>query len=480
MAQQIRSSIGQSEGPSAAVTESSLPLTRADKRWGPLAVFGNTASAAVATWCFITGGFVAFYLPAMQGATAIASGTLIGVFIALLAALPGATRYGIEAVRSSRPFLGQRGSGITVILVLLILVGWNSVLTIALGSAATTALVAMGWVGESARGLLQVVFVMVGLVVVWLLLRRGNSALRWAGPAVAIAVLVLATTIAAFLVLEFGIDRILSAPALSGAAPTSTDFMIVTELGVAGAVAWWPYVGSLTRNARTTRSAVVPSILGLGAMMSAVLVIGLLAALVVPESEGDPTVFMISIGGPVFGVIGLLFLVFANVGTIMVGTYAAGLALKQVSAVDRRVPWSGVILLMLLPVLLVSAVFHEIFMANYSAFLAFAGVSLGPIAGAQIADYFVLRRQELSPRGLFDDSRRGDYWYLGGINPAGFLAIASGVITYLVVLNPLTFEPGPGFEILTATVPATIVSGLAYVVLARLFPVVWNTRTRAG
>lgn len=457
--------------------ESSLPLLKSEKRWGPLAIFGNTASAAVATWCFITGGFVAYYLPAGKGAIAITAGTLIGVFIALLAALPASTRYGIEAVRSTRPMLGARGSNVTVVLILLILIGWNSVLTIALGSAAAQALVTMGLIDAGAVPVVQVIFVIIGLIVVWILLRHGTAALRWAGPVVAITVLLLATAIAVILLVEFGWDRIAQAVALGPLESANANYMIVTELGVAGAVAWWPYVGSLTRNARTTKAAILPSILGLGAMMSAVLVIGLLAALVVPESGGDPTEFMIGIGGPVFGVIALIFMIFANIGTTMVGTYAAALGLKQVPSIDRRVSWRWSVVIVLVPVLIVSTFFAEVFMANYGTFLAFAGVTLGPMCGMQIVDYYFLRKQELDVRGLYSVDGRGAYWYYGGFNPAGFIAITAGVVAYFIVLDPVTFTPGLGFEFLTATVPATIVSGLVYFALARLFPAVWRSRT---
>ena len=184
---------------------------------------------------------------------------------------------------------------------------------------------------------------------------------------------------------------------------------------------------------------------------------------------------MIGVGGPVFGVIALVFMIFANIGTTMVGTYAAALGLKQVPSIDRRVSWKWSVFLVLVPVLVVSTVFAEVFMANYGTFLAFAGVTLGPMCGMQIVDYYVVRRQELDVRGLYSADGRGAYWYFGGFNPAGFLAIAAGVTTYLIVLDPVHFTPGPGFEYLSATIPATIVSGVVYLVLAQLTPRVWPT-----
>ena len=252
--------------------------------------------------------------------------------------------------------------------------------------------------------------------------------------------------------------------------------MLTIELGIAGGLSWWPYVGGLTRNAKSTRTAVVPSVLGLGAMMSLVLVIGLIAALVVPESAGDPTAFLIGVGGPVFGVVALLFLVLANIGTIMVGAYSAALGLKQLPAVDRRISWQGAVLLVLAPMLLIAVFLAEPFMANYGAFITLAGILLGPICGMQIVDYYLVRRQELDVRSLYSLDGSGQYWYFGGYNPAGIAGLAAGMGTYLALMNPFTYEPVVDIGILTAAIPGVIVAGIVYYVIVRTTPVLWATR----
>lgn len=456
--------------------ESSLPLERSEKTWGGLAVFGNTSSAAVATWCFISGGFVAAYLGATQGAIAIVAGTLIGVFVVLLAALPAASRYGVEAVRSTRTIFGVRGSFATVVLTMIILVGWNAVLTISLSDAVVAALVQLGAIGSGSIGLWSPVFSLVGLVVVFLLLRRGNSTLRWAGPVVAITVLVLAVWIAVMILSQFGLDRIVAASALDPFPDNRINYMLVIELGIAGGMSWWPYVGGLTRNAKSMKHAALPSVAGLGLMMGLVLSIGMIAALVVPASGGDPTSFLIELGGPLAGVFALAFLVFANIGTVMVGAYTATLGLKQISAVDRRISWPWAVVIVLIPVALVATAFSDLFMANYGAFITLAGILLGPICGMQVADYFIIRRQNLDVRSLFTDTSGSRYWYLGGFNPVGFVSLAAGIATYLLLLNPFTYEPGLSIGIVSASVPCAIVAGVVYLILMRIVPALWCTR----
>lgn len=456
--------------------ESSLPLDSAEKTWGPMAIFGNTSSAAVATWCFISGGFVAAYLGATQGALAVTAGTLIGVFMVLLAALPVGGRYGVEAVRSTRTLFGSRGSILTVVLTLLILIGWNSVLMIALADASSMALVQMGALTESMLGPATVIVAILGAVIVYFLLRHGTSTLRWAGPVVALTVLVLAVWIGIVLIARFGIDGILSAEALAPMPDNGTNFMLTVELGIAGGLSWWPYVGGLTRNARSTKTAIIPSILGLGLMMSLVLVIGLIAALVVPESAGDPTAYLIEIGGPVFGVIALFFLALANIGTIMVGAFSAALALKQLPSIDRRVSWAASVALVLLPVLVISVFFADIYMANYGAFITLAGILLGPICGMQIVDYYLVRKQELDARSLYSVDGSGTYWYFGGFNPAGIVGLIAGMATYLVLLDPFSYIPHVDLGIIAAAVPGAIVAGIAYYAVLRLTPRLWASR----
>lgn len=110
----VKATSGAVEQGLSTAREGSLPLKQSDRNWGPLAVFGNSASTAVATWCFIIGGYISFYVPAGVGTVVIIAGMLIGMFFILMATLPMSTRYGLEAVRSTRPTLGVRGTGLTL------------------------------------------------------------------------------------------------------------------------------------------------------------------------------------------------------------------------------------------------------------------------------------------------------------------------------------------------------------------------------
>lgn len=453
------------QAPSSQVVEGRIPVHPDSRTWGQFALFGSTTSAAVATWCFIGGGAAAFYLPAAAGALTLTAATLIGVFFVVLAAVPASTRYGIEAVRSTRPTLGIRGSNITLGIVQAIMVGWNSVLIVFMGNAAAEAAAAMGLITPSSKSLTSIGISIVGLIVIILMLGKGPDSVRDLGPVIALGILAFSVVIAIILIINVGPQKLFTASAVSPYDVPLLNFTTVIELGIAGGLSWWPYIGTLTRYSRSSQAAIMPAVIGLGVMMGFVLAIGLFAALAVPESGGDPTLFLIKVGGSVFGVIALIFIVFANIGTVMVGIYVSALALKQVPTVDRKIGWRPTTIVVAIPVVLVVLFFSGVFLEYYQNFLAFVGVLLGPVCGIQIVDYYIIRRQELDIRSLYTDGDRRRYWYIGGFNPSGIGALIAGMLVYVLLLNPLTYEPHAGFGYLTASLPAIVTGGIVYLAL---------------
>lgn len=451
--------------PGTTSGESGLPMRLSERSWGPWALFGTSASAAVATWCFIIGGYLAYYLPAGIGTVVMIAGMLIGMFFVILAAVPVATRYGVEAVRSTRPQLGVRGSGFSLLLLVTFTMGWNTILLIFLGRATAQILVSLSVIPEGARGVTEIVAGLIGCLITWAALRGGPDTLKNVGPVIATSVIALSLVILALLVNKLGWDGIFNAPAVAPYDDPLLNYTTGIELLVATAFAWWPYVGGMTRLMPNTRKSLWPTILGLGLAVSVVCLIGLYAGVAVPESGGDPTAYLVEIGGTGFAVIALLFIAVANIGTSMVGLYAGALAIKQVPALDRRLTWNATTGLTLVPVALVVLLFAAPFYDHFPTFLAFSGVVFGPLCGVQIADYYLVRRQNLDLRGLFEDVPGGKYWYWKGFNVFGFASLAAGVATYLYLLDPVTFVSKPIFKYMTASVPATLVAGALYAVL---------------
>lgn len=454
---------------SDAILEGAYPLRMSERTWGPLALFGNCASAAVATWCFIIGGYVAYYLPAGTGTVVMLASVLIGMFFIFLACVPMGTRYGLEAVRSTRPQLGARGSWFALALLVISTVGWNTLLIIFCGRAGAEILVSSGVAGEGARSTIQILVGLIALAVVWLLLRKGPETLRNIGPIVAVSVLLLALLIIGLIIYRLGWSAIFDAKPAYASGDDLYDYTIGVELLIATAFSWWPYVGGMVRFSPSTRKAILPVTSGLGLAVAVVCLIGLYSGLAVPESGGDPTSYLVDLGGLAFGLPALAFILLANIGTIMVGAYVAALALKQQPAIDRRLPWNAATTIALSGSALVLIFLATPFFDNFGTFLAFSGLLLGPICGIQIADYYLVRRQRLDMHGLYVDGPGTAYWFTGGVNPIGFVSLAAGVGTYLLLLDPISFEAAGLFKYTTASIPATLIAMVLYAVLTRVF-----------
>jgi NCS1 family nucleobase:cation symporter-1 len=130
------------------VDESAWPLLKSERNWGQFQLWIVLLVAASATWCYIIGEYVGYYLDMKMGAAAMIAGSMIGMFLVTLAVVPSATRYGIDSISSSKPQFGNKGWIITVFLQYVSIIGWNSLLLIFFGKSVAQLLTAMGITGE--------------------------------------------------------------------------------------------------------------------------------------------------------------------------------------------------------------------------------------------------------------------------------------------------------------------------------------------
>ena len=446
------------------------PALPHERTWGIWALFGNAAAAGVATWVYIIGGFVAFYLSAGPGILVILAGGLAGMLLIALALLPVAGKHGVGSSASAIPQLGTRGAYYAVFLLYASLAGWNCLLLIFLGRAVAEILITFGLFGEDARSILVAVFGLLGALSVWLMLRRGAATLRHAGPAISITVVLLGIYILYLLVTNIGWSNLMAAPPSEPSDSRAWNYATGFEVLVIASIGWWPYVGGLVRLVPSARKALWPTVIGLGLPLAVISVVGLFSGLAFPESGGDPTVFLVNLGGFTGGVIALAFIILANVGTVLVGVYASSIGLKQIPAVQRHLSWNATTALALLPVVVIIAALPGLFFDHFGTFLAFVGVSFAPLCGVQIADYYGLRRRRggIDIKAMFMGGPGTPYHFWGGVNPAGFLGIAAGFAAYLYLLNPLTYVSHFPYQYISASFPSAIVAGLVYLLVTRL------------
>lgn len=456
-------SSGHSPASSTGGATDGVPMLLSERTWRGFHLFTSSASTSVATWCFIIGGFVSYYLGAVPGTLVMIAGILIGMFFIILALIPAASKYGVDSSLSSKPFLGTRGWLVSLVLLYVTVAGWNALLLIVLGRASTAVLVSAGVLSsEGAHTAVTMTSMLLGALVTWLIVRRGPDSVRDFSKWIAMGVLILAFVVMGLLVSKFGLDGLLAAEPSAPMPSKVLNITIGLEILVGSAIAWWPYIGSMVRLVPSARTALWPSIMGLGIPVAAVSLIGLYAGLVIPESGGDPTVFLTQVGGLAFGIIALAFIVLANVGSIMIGVFAGTVALRQVPAVSRRLSWPATSAIALAPVILVVVLAADAFFDNFPSFLAMCALLFGPMCGVQIVDYLVLRKQRLDIEALYIDSAGNPYNFWAGFNPAGFLGLVAGVAAYLALLNPFTYESSGFFAYTTASIPSVIAAGAVY------------------
>ncbi len=443
--------------------KSAWPLLLKERTWGPWQLGISLATAAAATWCYIIGEYTGYYLGFGQGFAALFAGSMIGMLIVALAAVPICIRFGVDSIASSKPQFGSTGWIIPAAMQQISIVGWNSLLLIFFAKSTTQLLIALGVIPDGESAIIVPATIFLACALVFLFLLKGSGGLD------RIAKILVAHVFVGFWMLYILVtqrwgDIEAAVPAYASTDPLC-NYTTGVEIGIVSLLSWWPYIGAMVRMAPKGRTAAVPIMIGMGAPVPLLSLIGIAGILVLQVS--DPAEWMRTIGGPVYGVIALLFVAAANLGTAVAGVYASAIGLRHFPGLDR-LSWPVLLLLTIAPVVLVGLLIPELFFANFGSFLAFIGMAFAPLCGIQISDYYFLRHRRIDIRAMFVGGEGSTYRFWAGFNPAALLAMAAGCGTYLYLLNPLTYVSHGTYDYTTATLPTLVVAGLVHVIVTRL------------
>ncbi|RKF17097.1 hypothetical protein D6850_06170 [Roseovarius spongiae] len=438
--------------------ETNWPLLKSERSWGQLELGVVLLVTATATWCYIIGEYVGYYLNLKQGFATMTAGSMIGMLLVTLAVVPAATRYGIDSIVAARPQFGNRGWIITVFLQYSSIIGWNSLLIIFFGKSVVQLLLVTGTITEASTATVQVVSTLVACALIFGILLKGKNGVARASNVFFFFVVGVGFWMV-YMLLTRQSDTIATAAPAYASGDIQWDYVTGLELGIVSLLSWWPYIGAMVRVAPDAHTAAKPAMLGMGLPVPLLSVIGLAAILALGIS--DPAAWMVELGGTFYGAIALVFVIAANLGTAIVGVYATAVGLKSVPGVER-LSWPVTLLLGLVPVVAVSVIVPDLFFNNFGTFLAFIGVFFAPLCAIQIVDYLLIRGQRLSIRALYDDTPDSHYAYWGGFNPAALAGMAAGFAVYLYLLNPLTYVSRYPYEFTTAALPSAFAGGLVY------------------
>ncbi len=452
--------------------EGSWPVVPRERNWGLIGIFGVTLSAGIAAWSYSIGGAVSWYLPAGLGTIAMLAGALVGMYFVTLAAMPVSVKYGIDTIAASKPIFGFRGSAFAIFVQFASIVGWNCLLIILFGRATANVLEAAGIITTDLTYAVSVVVSLVTIAIAYVMVIGGADSIRNNSVWIAIAVAAAGAIVFVMLIVNTGWDAITAGEPAYASGNLHLDYILGFEILVATVLSWWPYMGGIMRMGKSVSQAMLPSMICLGLVTGVVGLIGLYASLA--TGDADPSVSFVKITGVWLGIVAVLFIGLANIGTAIVGVYATMIGLKQVPALQFRLEWRWLALIVLGPVALIAALIPNQFYDNILTFMYLLGVVFAPIVAVQIVDYYLFRKQKVDVPALYDTSSKSKYHFWLGVNPAAFISVAVGMFSYWLLLDPVTYENRlivndvNAFQWLSASIPAIVVTGVVYWILTRL------------
>ena len=160
-----------------------LPLLHEEREYDTGSAHATCFAYAVATWCFLTGGYVAQYVGAIQGMVALIAGSVIGCFLTTMPLALASQRYGVEQIDYCKSAFGQKGSRILLVFYLINQLGWTGLILVMFGNGLRNTLIGLGY---EPPGWIVGAGVALGIWLVYLLVTRGihlmNLTNKFVGP----------------------------------------------------------------------------------------------------------------------------------------------------------------------------------------------------------------------------------------------------------------------------------------------------------
>ena len=413
------------------------PIPLEKRTWGlyNYASLWVAMSVCIPTY-MLASGLIAGGMSWWQAILTILLGNLIVLIPMLLNAHAG-TRYGIPFPVFVRASFGVKGANVPAVLRALVACGWFGIQTW-IGGQAIYSMLQILWpaAAKISGGIWICFFAFWGLniYVIW----RGIETIKFLEGVAAPFMLGVGLLLLWWITSQAGgFGPVLSAPSKF---KTTAEFIRFFIPSLTGMVGFWATVAlnipDFTRYAKSQKDQMLGQVLGLPAAMTLYSFIGVAvtsaSVALFGEAIWDPVALLGRFRQPLVASIALIALLIATLNTNVAANVVS--PSNDFSNLNPRLISfrtggliTGVIGVLLMPWRL---------LGDYSAYIfgwlvGYSGL-LGPIAGVMIADYFIVRRCELSVAELY--RRNGKYEYDRGVNYRAILALALGVIVALLGL----------------------------------------------
>lgn len=297
-----------------------------------------------------------------RGLAAIIIGHIIGCALLFAAGLIGG-KARLSAMETVKMSFGHKGGLLFAVLNIVQLVGWTGIMIYDGALAANGVFAAGEWIWCLVIGALIVLWILIGIEN----LGRVNT--------LAMGALLVLTVILSFVI--FG------RRAAAFTAGEAMSFGAAVELSVAMPLSWLPLISDYTREAEKPMKATLTSALVYGLVSCWMYVIGMGAAIFTGES--DIAQILLKAG---LGAAGLLIVVFSTVTTTFLDAWSAGISSESIFS-KLKGKWVAVAATVIGTL---GAIFLPL--GNITNFLYFIGSVFAPMIAIQIADFFILRRDE--------------------------------------------------------------------------------------
>ena len=432
------------------------PTTIASRTWSTyhIAALWIGMSVVITTYT-LASGLMQQGMTWSQALVTILLGNAIVLIPMILNAHAG-TKYGVSFPVLCRAAFGVKGANVPAILRAIVACGWFGIQTW-IGAIALQALLTAAWPGWATVPAsiwiafaifwsLQVAIIIKGLEGIKLL-EAWSAPLLLGGGA-----LLLAWAIRN----GGGLIHILSeAPTLQQG---NTPFWTLFPAALTANVGYWATLSlnipDFTRYAQSQRSQALGQALGLPATMTAFAFLGVAVTsatiVIFGEAIWDPVALIARIGSPVVVIVGALVILAAQITTNMAANVVSpandfsSLAPKKISYVTGGLITAALgIAMMPWKLYANAAAYIFTWLIGYSSLM-------GAVGGVLIADYWILRKRELSLPDLFKVD--GRYSYGTGVNVKAIIALIVAVVPVIpgfvraattangVVPNPNAFD----------------------------------------
>ena len=409
--------------------------------------------AVVITTYTLASGLMAAGMNWAQALTTILLGNVIVLIPMVLNAHAG-TKYGVSFPVLCRASFGVKGANVPAILRAIVACGWFGIQTW-IGGLALNTLIAAAWPAWANVGAGKAISFMIFWLLQVVIIIKGTEGIKvlesWSAPLLLLG---------GFALLWWairnggGLGNVLSQ---SRKLQTGgTPFWDLFPAALTANVGYWATLSlnipDFTRYAKSQKSQATGQALGLPTTMTMFAFIGVAVTsatiVVFGKAIWDPIELVARIGSPAVIIFGALVVLAAQITTNMAANVVSpandfsNLNPRKISYVAGGLI-TAVIGIAMMPWKLYSDAAAYIF----TWLIGYSGL-MGGLGGILIADYWVVRRQKLNLRDLFE--LQGEYTYSNGINWKAMAALALSILPVVPGFIRAAMTPGgqvanPGF-----------------------------------